>query len=388
MIYKKIKKAKEKASLLKMNAMDAVQKGAKGTGIDLDPDKGEDVNLNLKKVANPITMSASASSPLTFNTFVSQGRVNLGETSGEYFKRLNQEIKDGQLGNIEVPKAISGGEAGKSWEDTMKDMYKKGASIQDLVDKGHGTVSGFTNLFKDVQRGAANATGKNIEEFKFVPDPNKQVDVPASQQYNMGEKAVEDANTARGRMRRGLNRDERKAIKNKVQGMTNTERQAFKDNMKKQRKGTFLGLGIGGDRQERKIQALKDMNVEGGKQYIDPNYKSYKQRQSDAILDMDSEENKSKIESATMNKYNFGINDFGDFKPGSSKSVAPGTDPNLKTITADDLKTNITKMTEEEMAEYVKNRLGKKPPGVGKHYQGKSAGKMKSMFGRGPGYKN
>ena len=44
-------------------------------------------------------------------------------------------------------------------------------------------------------------------------------------------------------------------------------------------------------------------------------YKSYKQRQGDAILDMDSEENKSKIESATMNKYNFGIEDFGDFKP-------------------------------------------------------------------------
>ena len=146
-----------------------------------------------------------------------------------------------------------------------------------------------------------------------------EVENPESQQYNMGYSQATNANWARGAMRRGLNRDERKNIKNTVQKMRTLNPDAaekYKDSMKKSRKGTFLGLGIGGDRQERKIQALKDAGV------MPKDYKSIKSEIAEKSFDMSDEERAQKVESATMNKYNIPINKYGDYKPASSEPMS------------------------------------------------------------------
>ena len=52
----------------------------------------------------------------------------------------------------EVPKAIGGGEAGDAYKNKMIEMYKGGASIEDIAGQGHGTVEGLTELLKDVKQ--------------------------------------------------------------------------------------------------------------------------------------------------------------------------------------------------------------------------------------------
>ena len=89
-----LKKKGKKPQLLQKNAFEAAAAGAQATGINLNPDKEEDDGP--KKVANPITMSASSPSPLQFNTFQSQGRFNYKvlrvNISKENYKNIKRVI--------------------------------------------------------------------------------------------------------------------------------------------------------------------------------------------------------------------------------------------------------------------------------------------------------
>ena len=363
MIYKKIKEAKR--NLLKMNAIQAAQAGAAGTGIDLN-----------EKKDNPITYKAN---PIrkTDPGFVSQGSATFNETAGEYFTRKRKE-----LGGTET---TPGAKVEKIETDNQKylDSFLPGFKRDN---------EGFDNI-EDYR---LNREGKykpkevklpdvNFLDKKFVADPPKEVKTPASQQYNIGERAAEDANIAKNRIRRGLNRDERKDIKNTFQKMRTLDPKAaaeYKASMKESRKGTFLGLGIGGDRQERKIQALKDAGKLG------KDYQSIKSEIADTNLKMDTEERNQKIESATMNKYNMGKDQFGDFKGGSSESKNAPIDPNAPVI--DNLDTEVVTENNSNMfSNFMKNKTfgGSLMSGFTKmNYKGKNATAFKNKSGRGAGY--
>tara|TARA_R100000278_G_scaffold89226_1_gene68062 strand:+ start:163 stop:1386 length:1224 start_codon:yes stop_codon:yes gene_type:complete len=233
-----------------------------------------------------------------------------------------------------------------------------------------------------------------------------EVENPESQQYNMGYSQATNANWARGAMRRGLNRDERKNIKNTVQKMRTLNPDAaekYKDSMKKSRKGTFLGLGIGGDRQERKIQALKDANM------IPQDYKSIKSEIAEKSFDMSDEERAQKIESATMNKYNIPINKYGDYKPASSEPMSGEGYEKMERSEVGTFDTPVP--TSSEVGEAAgsnidivgasglgsavvvedpnkKNSATKMLGAKQKPYKAKGALTYKAKFGRGPGYKS
>ena len=178
--------------------------------------------------------------------------------------------------------------------------------------------------------------------------------------------------------------------------------------MKSSRKGTFLGLGIGGDRQERKIQALKDAGQ------IPKDYKSIKSEIAEKSFDMSDEERAQKVESATMNKYNIPINKYGDYKPASSE---PMSGEGLETMDRSEIGTFDTPVpTASEVGEAAgsnvdivgssglgsavvvgkadlsnldkeKNSATKMLGAKQKLYKAKGALTYKAKFGRGPGYK-
>ena len=397
-----LKKKGKKPQLLQKNAFEAAAAGAQATGINLDPDKEED--NGPKKVANPITMSASSPSPLQFNTFESQGRFNYKGTPGEYFKRKLQEYKEGTaLPDLSKAIKYEDSSGGPDYNKFLRDKYKSGYSIQQLVDDDYGTTEGLTDLFKDLKQGSNNPpSGQNIEEFKFVPDGPVTTNKPMSQRYNMGEKEVEDANTARGRMRRGLNREERKGMKDIVKGLDPKQRQEFRDNMKKQRNVDLDGDGkvsimekikgtFGGNRQQKKLNALNE--IKGVKEEFGLKDKTIRQDIAKANQDAyefdPNSQRDMKIKAASQSKYNAPIGSYFDFKPSSSSTSNPVADPNLEDLTDDDMKKKFFEMTPEEMKAYVQSKNPSKDSPIDKRgYKGKSAGIMKRKFGRGAGYKN
>jgi hypothetical protein len=268
--------------------------------------------------------------------------------------RKTKDPKDGDIVNIDgdahtyikdklrvegsskpdVKKAISGGTAGVPWETTMKNYYKDGASIADLVNQGHGTTEGLTNLFKGLTQGS-NTPGSTT--ITTDADPLTQtIKKGPTQRYNMGERAVEDANWAKGRMRRGLNREERKGMKDIVKGLDPKQRQEFRDNMKKQRNVDLDGDGkvslkeklkgtFGGNRQQKKLNALNAIDGGSVKQEFGLKDKTIRQdiaKAAQGAYDFGDRANMSerdkKIEAASQSKYSFGLDNFGDFKAGST----------------------------------------------------------------------
>ncbi len=291
MIYKKIKAAKKASLLRKTN----------------DPEDGDIVNID--GVAN------------TFN---------------KELKKIAGSSKPS------IATAISGGTPGEEWETTMKNYYKDGASIADLVTAGHGSTEGLTSLFTGLTQGS-NKPGKTTITTSANP-LTETIKKDPTQRYNMGERAVEDANWAQGRMRRGLNREERKNNKNRVKGLDPKERQEFRDNMKKQRNVDLDGDGkvsfkekikgiFGGNRQQKKLNALNALGggeIEDGKvtkkgdrfNLSDKTIRQDIAKAADGNYDFGDRANMSerdkKIEAASQSKYSFGLDNFGDFKAGST----------------------------------------------------------------------
>jgi len=281
MIYKKIKAAKKASLLRKTN----------------DPEDGDIVNID--GVAN------------TFN---------------KELKKIAGSSKPS------IATAISGGTPGTEYETTMKNYYKDGASIADLVEAGHGTTEGLTSLFTGLTQGS-NTPGQTTITTSANP-LTETIKKDPTQRYNMGERAVEDANWAKGRMRRGLNREERKNNKDRVKGLDPKERQEFRDNMKKQRNVDLDGDGkvslkeklkgtFGGNRQQKKLNALNQ--IKGVKEEFGLKDKTIRQdiaKAAQGAYDFGDRANMSerdkKIEAASQSKYSFGLDNFGDFKPGST----------------------------------------------------------------------
>ena len=282
MIYKKIKAAK-KASLLRKT----------------EPEDGDIVNID--GVAN------------TFNK-------ELKKIAGS--------------SSVKIPEAISGGTAGTPWENSMKKLFQDGASIEDLVTAGHGSTEGLTSLFTGLTQGS-NKPGKTTITTSANP-LTETIKKDPTQRYNMGERAVEDANWAKGRMRRGLNREERKGMKDIVKGLDPKQRQEFKDNMKKQRNVDLDGDGkvsfmeklkgtFGGNRQQKKLNALNAIDGGSVKQEFGLKDKTIRQdiaKAAQGAYDFGDRANMSerdkKIEAASQSKYSFGLDNFGDFKAGST----------------------------------------------------------------------
>ena len=283
MIYKKIKAAKKASLLRKTN----------------DPEDGDIVNID--GVAN------------TFNK-------ELKKIAGS--------------GSVKIPEAISGGTAGTPWENSMKKLFQDGASIADLVTAGHGSTEGLTSLFTGLTQGS-NKPGKTTITTSANP-LTETIKKDPTQRYNMGERAVEDANWAKGRMRRGLNREERKGMKDIVKGLDPKQRQEFKDNMKKQRNVDLDGDGkvsfmeklkgtFGGNRQQKKLNALNAIDGGSVKQEFGLKDKTIRQdiaKAAQGAYDFGDRANMSerdkKIEAASQSKYSFGLDNFGDFKAGST----------------------------------------------------------------------
>lgn len=248
---------------------------------------------------------------------------------------FNKELKKiAGSSSVKIPEAISGGTAGTPWENSMKKLFQDGASIADLVTAGHGSTEGLTSLFTGLTQGS-NKPGKTTITTSANP-LTETIKKDPTQRYNMGERAVEDANWAKGRMRRGLNREERKGMKDIVKGLDPKQRQEFKDNMKKQRNVDLDGdnkvsfkekiKGIfGGNRQQKKLNALNAIGGGSVKQEFGLKDKTIRQdiaKAAQGAYDFGDRANMSerdkKIEAASQSKYSFGLDNFGDFKPGST----------------------------------------------------------------------
>jgi len=283
MIYKKIKAAK-KANLLRKTK---------------DPEDGDIVNID-----------------------------------GDAHRYIKDKLRVEGSNKPSIASAISGGTPGTEWETTMKNYYKDGASIEDLVKAGHGSTDGLTNLFEGLTQGS-NTPGKTTITTGANP-LTETIKKGPTQRYNMGERAAEDANWAKGRMRRGLNREERKGMKDIVKGLDPKQRQEFRDNMKKQRNVDLDGDGkvslkeklkgtFGGNRQQKKLNALNAIDGGSVKQEFGLKDKTIRQdiaKAAQGAYDFGDRANMSerdkKIEAASQSKYSFGLDNFGDFKPGST----------------------------------------------------------------------
>ncbi len=401
MIYKKIKKAKE--NLLKMNAIEAAQAGAKGTGIDLNK-KEDESSSPITYKSNPIKKHGGPHDPKTgdtvnidgdAHTFIKESMNNAGEsgnyTGGGTFK--NQAEKDWYDGQIKkrVDSGMSNEDAIQDYRNTFKIGTKKPSTPASVT-----TTTSANPLTETIKKGP-------------------------TQRYNMGEKAVEDANTAKGRMRRGLNREERKGMKDIVKGLDPTKRQEFRDNMKAQRNADRDGDGktsfveklkntFGGNRQQKKLNALNAIDGGSVKQEFGLKDKTIRQdiaKAAQGAYDFGDRANMSerdkKIEAASQSKYSFGLNNFGDFKAGSTTTGPVAATDDMQVVDRSSLGTTTTFSPEKgiqtttsknpfsgmelntddyniELPDAFKGLATKKG------YKGKNAKAFKNKSGRGAGY--
>ena len=407
MIYKKIKEAKQ--NLLKMNAIEAAQAGAKGTGIDLNENKNESSNPITYK-SSPNKKHGGPHDPKTGD------KVNI---DGDAHTFIRSSVNNpGSSSSVEIPEAISGGTAGTPYENKMKKLFQDGASIADLVKAKHGTTEGLTNLFKGLKQ-SSNTPASVTTTTSANPLTETKTQDP-TQRYSMGEKQVENANWAKGRMRRGLNREERKGMKDIVKGLDPTKRQEFKDNMKAQRNIDRDGDGktsfieklkntFGGNRQQKKLNALNAIDGGSVKKEFGLKDKTIRQdvaKAAQGAYDFGDRANMSerdkKIDAASQSNYSFGLNTFGDFKAGSTTtgSVAATDDmavvdrASLGTTTVFDSdngmqtvdKSNPFSGMELNSDDYKIELPGAFKGLSKKGYKGKSAAAFKNRSGRGAGY--
>jgi hypothetical protein len=301
----------------------------------------------------------------------------------------------------------------------MKKLFQDGASVADLVKAKHGTTEGLTNLFTGLTQGSN--TPASVTTTTSANPLTETIKKGPTQRYNMGERAAEDANTAKGRMRRGLNREERKGMKDIVKGLDPTKRQEFRDNMKAQRNADRDGDGktsfveklkntFGGNRQQKKLNALNAIDGGSVKQEFGLKDKTIRQdiaKAAQGAYDFGDRANMSerdkKIEAASQSKYSFGLNNFGDPKAGSTTTGSVAATDDMQVVDRSSLGTTTTFSPEKG----IQNTTSKNPfsgmelntddynielPGAfkglatKKGYKGKNATAFKNQSGRGAGY--
>jgi len=408
-IYKKIRESK-KTALKKLetqsvmgNAFEAVAAGAKVVS-DQDKNKkgGGDSGAGIGQVAKIAGMLTGGASPITYKSSALRKNGDPNETVNyrgkQYRLSSNDYIEDGVAGgNVNVPDAISGGEADNKWENSMKSLFEEGASIQQLVDKGHGTTEGLTNLFKGLKQGSnSSQPGSKTTKSNITPVMETKT-TPASQQYNMGEKEAENANWAEGRMRRGTRRAERRA---------NRDIRRYEQGSK-----GFLGLGKGkgkGELSSNVLAAAEKTGLKADKlKEMGLNVNDKGSITGDADQNV-TDQMRSRATNLSMNKYNTGIGQT-TYTPSSSETSHVDANNSFRTITDDDLKDKVTIFDQEnsdsnntfdfskygmknyadEFRESTNKVIEGLPSFTGlnkKGYKGKNAKAFKNKSGRGAGY--
>ena len=335
-IYEKIKAKKDKGALLLSdnpydtsgpNAFDAVSRGAAAAGSKketyvMSPGPGannnDDDNNQINGEEN--NNEEDISSALTYKA----GPLKQKCPPGQTMKSI-----DGVAHCVDI-KETPGTPATPGEPNENVEIYRRACGGKNDGSVGTDPVTGQTRTCTQSgepdppsNQGSPGKGGK-----KTVTADPLTVDTPESQQYNMGYAQATNANWARGSMRRGTQRETRKALKdieNNVRANNPDQFQAYKDarkknmdldgdgkiSLKERLKNTFTG-----NRQEKKIKAMKDAGM------VSKDYESLRTRAARETVNPDSEEQAQKVESMTMNKYNIPINKYGDYKPASSKPMS------------------------------------------------------------------
>ena len=117
----------------------------------------------------------------------------------------------------EVPPAIAGGEAGDAYKNKMIEMYKGGASIEDLVKQKHGTVEGLTKLLEGVTRTTT------------IPGEQTLQDIPSTNQGTPGTPPIPEKSVTEGDyLTAGETREANKILKLRNKGNNKRKKQATK----------------------------------------------------------------------------------------------------------------------------------------------------------------
>lgn len=132
----------------------------------------------------------------------------------------------------EVPKAIGGGEAGDAYKNKMIEMYKGGASIEDIAGQGHGTVAGLTELLKDVKQ-------------ETIPGSQTIDDIPSSTPGTPGTPPIPEQSVTEGDyLTAGETREAGKILKLRNKGNKKLKKQATKSLNKMVKQGLDIDKEI------------------------------------------------------------------------------------------------------------------------------------------------
>jgi len=372
MIYKKIKKAKE--NLLKMNAIEAAQAGAKGTGIDLN--KKEDES------SSPITFSASPFKD-TDPPKVEKKIVSHEGTAKDYIKKTVEG--EDTYNTKSIDNATSGGPLETDDQKYFKGLYNRfgdDVTTQELIDKKflHSSKLDAYNTFTGGKNKGVLTPGKSSANVTLTPR-KEEIKTDPTQTYNMSYANSVNANMAEGAQRRGTRRAERRANRD----------------IRKYEEGSrgFLGLGKGKGKGKLSANVIA-AGEKTGKTIKGLNYDTDGKVTGDADQNV-TDQMRSRATNLSMNKYNQGLNEF-SYKPGSSKTVNESGegyevyDGPVGDISTD--KVNIfSKFGMKDYAGEFKQNTDKLLQGLTsfngptkKGYKGKNAKAFKNKSGRGAGY--
>jgi hypothetical protein len=89
-------------------------------------------------------------------------------------------------GSLLAPKAVPGGEAGDPWANKMKELFKSGVSIDELVKKGHGTKAGLSDLLKGVKQDGKSTPGSyKVTDQPVMTEGKKGTQIDTSTAYGV-----------------------------------------------------------------------------------------------------------------------------------------------------------------------------------------------------------
>ena len=133
----------------------------------------------------------------------------------------------------EVPPAVAGGEAGDAYKNKMIEMYKGGASIEDLVKQKHGTVEGLTKLLEGVTRTTT------------IPGSQTLQDIPSTNPGTPGTPPIPEKSVTEGDyLTAGETREAGKILKLRNKGGDKRKKQATKSLNKMVKQGLDIDKEI------------------------------------------------------------------------------------------------------------------------------------------------
>jgi hypothetical protein len=355
-----------------MNAVEAAQAGAKGTGIDLN--KKEDES------SSPITFSASpfkdTDPPKVEKKIVS------ADTDGDGVYTAQDYIKT-TMNKSAVSGGYTGGGTFKNKEE--KDWYD--GQIKKRVDSGmsnEDAIADYRNTFK-IGTKKPDTPASTSSNVTLTPR-KEEIKTDPTQTYNMSYAKSVNANMAEGAQRRGTRRAERRA----------------KRDIRRYEQGSrgFLGIGAGkgkGELSANVVAAAEKTGLKADKlKEMGLNVNDKGSITGDADQNV-TDQMRSRATNLSMNKYNQGLNEF-NYKPGSSKTVnESGEGYEVYDGPVGDINTasniDFSKFGKTDYAGDFKQETDKLLQGMTsfngptkKGYKGKNAKSFKNKSGRGAGY--